>query len=146
MKKILFVCVENSNRSQMAEAFAVMHGKEIVKPFSAGSKPSGRINEKAIRAMKEKGYDLSWHHSKSIEEILSEISDGEKQFDFVITMGCGDDCPYVKSVYREDWNIPDPREMNADAFNSVRDNIEKEVLKLLNKIKTESQKLAEKND
>ena len=60
-KRILFVCVENSNRSQMAQAFAKMHGKDQIEAFSAGSKPSGRVNPKAIEAMRELGYDLTQH-------------------------------------------------------------------------------------
>ncbi|HEV8285519.1 MAG TPA: hypothetical protein VGQ09_14490 [Chitinophagaceae bacterium] len=67
-KKILFVCIENSNRSQMAEAFAKILG-EGVDAYSAGSNPSGKINPKAIAAMKELGYDLNTHHSKSLEDI-----------------------------------------------------------------------------
>ncbi len=119
--KLLFVCVENSNRSQMAEAFARIHGGAQVKAYSAGSRPSGRINFKAIESMKEIGYDLSQHQSKS----LSEIPDVE--FDFVATMGCGDACPFVKAKQREDWNIPDPRGMSSEEFRAVRDSIETKV-------------------
>jgi len=68
-KRLLFVCIENSNRSQMAEAFARIYGGEGVKAFSAGSDPSGEVNPKAILAMKEVGYDLSLHHSKSLDDI-----------------------------------------------------------------------------
>jgi arsenate reductase len=128
MKSVLFVCVENSNRSQMAEAFAKMFGKNILEAFSAGSKPSGKINPKAIAAMKEKGYDLRRHSSKS----LSEIPD--IRFDYVITMGCGDECPMINAVRREDWNIPDPREMNPAEFNVIRDLIKKNVLNLISEI------------
>ena len=66
-KKILFVCVENSNRSQMSQAFAIIHGGENIDVYSAGSKPSGIVNPKAIVAMKELGYDLSKHESKSLQ-------------------------------------------------------------------------------
>src|SRR3979409_2767807 len=114
-KRILFVCVENSNRSQMAEAFARIHGGERIEAYSAGSFPSGRINPKAIESMKEIGYDLSQHRSKS----LSDIPDIE--FDFVATMGCGDACPFVRARQREDWNIPDPKEMSPEEFRAVRD-------------------------
>src|SRR6184192_1349975 len=65
-KRVLFVCIENSNRSQMAEAFARLHGGEQVEAYSAGSRPSGRINPKAIESMREVGYDLSQHQSKSL--------------------------------------------------------------------------------
>src|SRR5216683_2420753 len=99
-KRILFVCVENSNRSQMAEAFARMHGAGRVEPYSAGSRPSGRINPKAVDAMKELGYDLAQHQSKSLTD-LPHI-----EFDVAVTMGCGDECPYLRAKQREDWNIP----------------------------------------
>jgi len=120
-KRLLFVCVENSNRSQMAEAFARIHGGDKVEAYSAGSRPSGNINPKAIAAMKEIGYDLSKHRSKS----LSEIPDIE--FDFVATMGCGDECPFVRAKRREDWNIPDPKDLPPDEFRAVRDLIESKV-------------------
>ena len=119
--KVLFVCVENSNRSQMAEAFARIHGADQVEVYSAGSRPSGKINAKAIDAMREMGYDLSLQRSKS----LSEIPDIE--FDFVATMGCGDECPLVRAKRREDWEIPDPKHMDADEFRMVRDLIEVKV-------------------
>ena len=120
-KRILFVCVENSNRSQMAEAFARIHGGESVEAYSAGSRPSGRINPKAIAAMREIGYDLSRHESKS----LSVIPDVE--YDFVATMGCGDECPYVRAREREDWDIPDPKDMPPEDFRKARDLIETKV-------------------
>jgi protein-tyrosine-phosphatase len=120
-KRFLFVCVENSNRSQMAEAFARIHGGDRIEAYSAGSRPSGTINPEAIASMKEIGYDLSRHQSKS----LSEIPDIE--FDFVATMGCGDACPFVRAKQREDWNIPDPKAMRPEDFSAVRDLIETKV-------------------
>jgi len=120
-KRILFVCVENSNRSQMAEAFARIHGGNQTEAYSAGSRPSGKINSKAIEAMSEVGYDLSAHRSKS----LSELPDVE--FDFVATMGCGDECPFVRAKQREDWDIPDPKLMDPDEFRIIRDMIETRV-------------------
>jgi arsenate reductase (thioredoxin) len=120
-KRLLFVCVENSNRSQMAEAFARIHGGGQMEVYSVGSRPSGRINSKAIESMNEIGYDLSQHQSKS----LSEIPDIE--FDFVATMGCGDACPFVRAKQREDWNIPDQKEMSSEEFRAVRDLIEMKV-------------------
>jgi protein-tyrosine-phosphatase len=128
MKKLLFVCVENSNRSQMAQAFARIHGGDDVEAHSAGSRPSGRINPKAIDAMRELGYDLTTHNSKS----LSDIPDGP--YDAAITMGCGDACPNVAASIHEDWQIPDPREMPPEQFREVRDLIERKVKDLLAKI------------
>jgi len=123
-KRVLFVCVENSNRSQMAEAFARMHGGDAVEAFSAGSKPSGRINPKATRFMSELGYDLGSHASKSLEDI-----DGE--FDAVVTMGCGDSCPWVPAKRREDWALPDPKHLDDDGYRAVRDEISRRVQALL---------------
>lgn len=125
MKKLLFVCVENSNRSQMAEAFARLHGGAQVEAASAGSRPSGRINPKAVAAMAELGYDLSSHASKGLAEF-----DG-RPVDVAITMGCGDECPLVLAGRREDWKIPDPRDMTPEEFRGVRDLIESKVKALL---------------
>ena len=127
-KRVLFVCVENSNRSQMAEAFARMHGGESVEAYSSGSKPSGRVNPRAIEFMKERGYDLATHNSKS----LDEIPPGE--YDAAITMGCGDNCPMVRARLREDWGIPDPKELPPDRFREVRDLIERKVIELLARV------------
>ena len=124
-KRILFVCVENSNRSQMAEAFARMHGSEKVEAYSAGSRPSGVVNPKAIAAMQEKGYDLTRHRSKTLEE----IPDGE--YEVAVSMGCGDACPLVQAKRRVEWEIPDPKTLPPDVFRSVRDLIERQVLELL---------------
>jgi arsenate reductase (thioredoxin) len=125
MKTVLFVCVENSNRSQMAEAFARMHGHGRVEAASAGSRPSGRINPKAIEAMQELGYDLTTHSSKGLDAFNG------KAVDVAVTMGCGDECPLVIAGRREDWQIPDPREMSPEEFRGVRDLIENNVRKLL---------------
>ncbi len=127
-KRVLFVCVENSNRSQMAEAFAHMHGGDQVEAFSAGSRPSGRVNPKAIDAMRELGYDLSQHSSKSLNAIP------DVQYDFVATMGCGDECPFVRAKRHEDWNIPDPKDMPVEQFREVRDLIESKVKAALSEL------------
>jgi arsenate reductase len=128
-KNVLFVCIENSNRSQMAQAFVRIHGGERINALSAGSKPSGQINPKAIKAMAEKGYELTKHESKSLSEIPADM-----QFDYVITMGCGDACPWVPAKNREDWAIPDPRNMNEEEFRAVRDLIEQKVINLLQQL------------
>ena len=125
MKTVLFVCVENSNRSQMAEAFARMHGAGRVLAASAGSRPSGRINPKAVEAMQEVGYDLTTHASKGLEGCNGTA------VDVAVTMGCGDECPLVIAARRVDWQIPDPREMSPEDFRGVRDLIGKKVLELL---------------
>ena len=128
MEKVLFVCIENSCRSQMAEAFAKIHGSDVIGPYSSGSRPSGIVNPKAIESMKEVGYDMTTHTSKS----LSDIPDIE--YDYVITMGCGDECPFVRAKQREDWGIPDPKDMDAEGFRNVKGMIEEKVKALVRAI------------
>ncbi len=125
-KKLLFVCVENSNRSQMSQAFAKILGGSEVEAYSAGSKPSGIVNPKAIAAMLELGYDLSTHDSKSLDEVKAYAP-----FDAVVTMGCGDACPWMPARQFIDWQIPDPKHMDPVEFNQVRDFIGDKVKDLL---------------
>ena len=131
MRRVLFVCTENANRSQMAEAFARMHGGGKLEAMSAGSKPSGRINPRAVAAMRERGYDLSGHATRGLAEI------GPGPWDYVITMGCGDACPWVPASHREDWDLPDPRDLPTAQFNAVRDEIERRVLALIARIEAD---------
>ena len=128
MIKVLFACVENSCRSQMAEGFANIHGTNILMPFSTGSKASGQINNKAVIAMKEIGYDLTEHKSKGLDEF------SDLKFDYLITLGCNDECPTIETKFRKEWNIPDPKNMDLKDFNKVRDLIEKRVLSLIDEI------------
>ena len=132
MKRILFVCVENSNRSQIAEAFALLHGGQDVIAMSAGSRPSGTINPRAIQFMSERQIDLSAQHSKSLDDI------GSDPFDAVVTMGCGDACPWIAATRRLDWALPDPKHLADDEFRRVRDEIEQRVLSLLRELRDES--------
>ena len=125
MKRIVFVCVENSNRSQMAEAFARIHGAGTVEAFSAGSRPSGRINPRAVEFMRERGYDLSTHTSKSLEAFNGQ------EVDVAVTMGCGDECPLVRARRREEWQIPDPKDLPPEQYRAVRDLIERRVKELI---------------
>ena len=124
-KNILFVCVENSCRSQMAEAFARVLGKGRIAAYSAGSRSSGMVNPDAVKVMAEAGFDLSGHFSKS----LADIPDIE--YDIAVTMGCGDECPFVKAKKRVDWNIPDPKGNTLQFFRAVRNLIEAKVNELL---------------
>jgi len=128
VKRVLFVCVENSNRSQMAEAFARMLGGNAVEAYSAGSKPSGVINPKAIEAMHELGYNLAVHGSKSLSELPDVV------FDFVATMGCGDECPYILARKRTDWALPDPKHMSPEEYRNVRNQIRENVRAMLQEI------------
>jgi arsenate reductase (thioredoxin) len=127
-KKVLFVCVENSNRSHIAEAFARIHGGGNIEAYSAGSRPSGNINPKAIEAMRKLGYDLTQHGSKSLNEIPDLV------YDFVATMGCGDECPLVRAKAREDWEIPDPKNFSVQEYRNIRDLIAARVKAALQKV------------
>jgi arsenate reductase len=128
-KKLLFVCVENSNRSQMSEAFAKILGGENVEAYSAGSNPSGIVNAKAVASMKELGYDLGQHQSKSLQQV-----EPFAPFDVVVTMGCGDACPWMPAKKFVDWEIPDPKNMGPADFNKVRDLIKQKVGELLSSL------------
>lgn len=123
-KRVLFVCIENANRSQMAEAFAHLHGGAAIEALSAGSEPSGQINPRAVQFMGELGYDLTRHQSKSLAGI-------QGSFDAVVTMGCGDRCPWIPAIRREDWNLPDPKHMDDTHYRAVRDEIGERVRVLL---------------
>jgi protein-tyrosine-phosphatase len=125
-RRVLFVCVENSNRSQMAEAFARLHGGGKVEAYSAGSRPSGRVNPRAVEFMREVGYDLTGHQSKA----LADLPAGE--FEVVVGMGCGDEgCQLVKARRQEEWGVPDPKDLPPDQYREVRDLIERKVKELL---------------
>jgi protein-tyrosine-phosphatase len=109
----------------MAEAFAKFYGSEDLKAYSAGSRPSGTINRQAMNVMRETGYDLTTHQSKS----LSDIPDIE--FDAVITMGCGDECPSIRAKQHIDWDIPDPKGRSLEEVRRIRDLIRDRVQELL---------------
>lgn len=128
-KKLLFVCIENSNRSQMSQAFAKIIRGDAVEAYSAGSNPSGIVNAKAIAAMKELGYDLSTHDSKSLDEVKVFAP-----FDVVVTMGCGDACPWMPAKQFIDWQIPDPKQLEPAQFNEVRDFIKNKVTELIKEL------------
>ena len=125
VKTVVFVCVENSNRSQMAEAFARMHAGDGVEAASSGSRPSGRVNPQAVDYMREVGYDLTTHTSKSLDQFNAQ------DVEVAVTMGCGDECPLVTAKRREEWQIPDPKEMPPEQYREVRDLIERKVSELL---------------
>jgi protein-tyrosine-phosphatase len=125
MKRVLFVCVENSCRSQMAEAFAARLGAGRVEAYSAGSHPADRVNPRAIAFMAERGYDVSGHAARSLSMFAGQT------FDLVVTMGCGDACPWVPAAQRVDWALPDPKSLPDDEFRAVRDEIERRVRQLL---------------
>ncbi len=126
--KVLFVCVDNSNRSQMAEAFGKKYATADMVIYSAGSKPSGKVNPLAIQYMAEIDLDLSKNESISVNDLPFD------EFDAVISMGCVDDCPMINTKLREDWQIPDPKHLPADDFRTVRDYIEIKVKDLFKRL------------
>ena len=112
----------------MAEGFARHLSADRVLAYSAGSRPAGFVAKGAIEVMKEKGIDISGHSSKSVEDFR------DQSFDAVVTMGCGDACPWVPAQRRFDWKIPDPIGQSPQFFRQVRDQIEAQVRELLEKI------------
>jgi len=129
--KLLFVCVENSCRSQMAEGFVrniiTSQRRSNLEVHSAGSIPSGGINPMAVDIMKERGIDISNQESKGLDALPKD------KFDIIVTMGCGDNCPTVFAKKRIDWQIKDPKGASIEIFREVRDEIEEKVLELLRK-------------
>lgn len=124
--RLLFVCVENSCRSQMAEGFARALGGGAVAAHSAGSRPSGRVDPRAVALMRERGVDLTLQRSKGLEDLPA----GEP-WDYLVTMGCGDACPHLPAAMRLAWDLPDPKGLDDDAFRRVRDRIERLVADLV---------------
>ena len=124
-KKILFVCVENASRSQMAEGFAEALGQGEIEVYSAGSRPSFQVDPLAIEVMKEKGIDLSARRPKSLND-LPPI-----EMDYLVTMGCGEACPAIPAKKVIDWEIPDPKGKSLDTFRKIREIIEEKVRTLL---------------
>jgi len=123
--RVLFVCVENSCRSQIAEGFARKFGGDKVEAFSAGSKPSGIVNPDAIKVMREAGIDISGHKSKGFSQLPYN------KFDYIVTMGCQDTCPYFPAKEKIDWQIEDPKGKSIEFFRKTRDEIEKKVRELI---------------
>jgi protein-tyrosine-phosphatase len=123
--RLLFVCVENSCRSQMAEAFARLHGGSGVEAYSAGARPAGQVHPKVVEAMREVGIDLAGHRSKG----LAEVPDLE--YDAVVALGCGDACDRVRARWREVWDFPAPKDLPPEQVREVRDEIEARVKELL---------------
>ena len=125
MPGILFLCIHNAGRSQMAAGFARELGGDKVSIFSGGSEPADRVNPMAIDAMAELGIDISGHTpQKFTDELLNRV-------DVVVTMGCGDTCPYIPGKRYLDWPLDDPRGQNLEAVRAIRDRIREHVVELL---------------
>jgi len=126
--KVLFVCIENSCRSQMAEGWARQIFGDKIEAYSAGSKPSGVINPDAIKVMGEIGIDISGQRSKGFNDLPV------KEFDYVITMGCEETCPFIPAKHMLAWQIEDPKGKGLDVFRRVRDEIKNKFNILLTQI------------
>ncbi len=125
--RVLFACIGNSARSQMAQGFALRLGVGVVDARSGGSKPLGYVLPNAIAVMREKGIDISHHPSRGFDERWVR-----EECDLVVTMGCGDDaCPAFIGKRMEDWELPDPKGQPLEVFRAVRDDIERRVVALL---------------
>jgi len=131
-KMILFVCMENACRSQMAEGLTRELGGDAVEVHSAGSTPSGKVNARAIAFMKERGINISKHKSKGLTKVP------KVDWDALVTMGCGDACPDVKAARRLDWALPNPKSLPDATFRMVRDQIEQGVIALLRQLGVEA--------
>lgn len=131
MKTILFVCVQNSGRSQMAEAFFNQMAKGKAQAISAGTQPADKVNPVVAEAMKEVGIDISGNKPKALTLEMVE------QADRMITMGCGDDaaglCP-AKIIETEDWALEDPKEKSLEQVRKIRDQIKAKVSELLTEV------------
>lgn len=125
MPSVLFICIANSFRSQMAEAIARSLGGSAWEVASAGSRSSGIVHPMAQQLMEEIGLDLSSHHSKGLEAVSG------RQWDYVVTMGCGDQCPTLPAAHRLDWALPDPAGGTLEAARHIRDHIAARVQELM---------------
>jgi len=127
-KKVAFVCVHNSCRSQMAEGWAKKLGSDVLEAYSAGTKNYPEVKPLAVQVMEEVGVDMSDHHPKLLNNIPAEV-------DILITMGCNVECPYVPCRHREDWGIVDPSGGPIEDYRKTRDIIKEKVEDLIQRVK-----------
>ncbi len=127
-KKVAFVCVHNSCRSQMAEGWAKKLGSDVLEAYSAGTENYPEVNPLAVQVMEEAGVDISNHYPKLLSDIPAEI-------DILITMGCNVECPYVSCQYREDWGLSDPSGGPIEDYRKTRDIIKEKVKDLIQRVK-----------
>ena len=120
VKTVLFVCVENACRSQLAEAISNHFFPDRLKAFSAGSSPGKEVNPKAIRSLNSMGIN---HKGKT--KSISKVE--EKKYDYIVGMGCGDACPTIPGAQILEWSIPDPKLFKSKQFNKIRDMIKQKI-------------------
>lgn len=126
-KKVAFICVHNSCRSQMAEGFGHHLGSAVFESYSAGSEEYPEIKPLAVEVMAEVGVDVGKQYPKLIADIPQDL-------DYVITMGCGATCPIIAGAHREDWGLDDPSGKEIEDFRKTRDLIEEKVKELVERI------------
>ena len=124
--RVLFVCFGNANRSQLAEAFARIHGNDRIEAYSAGVRPATQPDERAVAALSERGYDLAAHRPKDLSEVP------QVEYDAVVTMGCEEQCPTVAAKRQIAWSFPQGK--TADEYSRLCDAIEDSVKELLRQI------------
>jgi protein-tyrosine-phosphatase len=126
MYKVIFACVHNAGRSQMAAAFFNhLADRQKAEAVSAGTEPGVRVHPEVLAVMQEVGIDLSGAKPQKLTEELAQ------EAQLLITMGCGDKCPYVPGLRRDDWPLPDPKGRPLDEVRAVRDNIRSRISALL---------------
>lgn len=126
--KVAFICVHNSCRSQMAEAFARHLASDILESYSAGTEEYPEVKPLAVEVMEEIGISMEDHYPKLIKDIPEEV-------DILITMGCGVVCPFLPSKHEEDWGLDDPSGGPIEDYRETRDLIEEKVKDLIKRIK-----------
>lgn len=127
-KKVAFVCVHNSCRSQMAEGWAKHLGSDVLEVYSAGTEEYHEVKPLAVQVMEEAGVDMSGHYPKLLTDIPEEI-------DILITMGCGVVCPFIPCKHEEDWGLTDPSGGPIEGFRNTRDLIRDKVVDLIERVK-----------
>ena len=127
-KKVAFVCVHNSCRSQMAEGWAKKLGSDVLEAYSAGTEKCPEVKPLAVQVMEEAGVDMSDHHPKLLSDIPAEV-------DILITMGCNVECPYVPCQHIEDWGLSDPSGGPIEDYRKTRDIIKEKVEDLIQRVK-----------
>ena len=126
-KKVAFICVHNSCRSQMAEGWAKKLGSDLLEVYSAGTKEYPEVKPLAAQVMEEVGVDMSQHYPKLLSDIPEEV-------DILITMGCNVVCPFVPNSHSEDWGLDDPSGGPIEGYRETRDLIKSKVEDLIKRV------------
>jgi arsenate reductase len=128
MARVLFVCLHNAGRSQMSRALFERAADGRHQAESAGTTPAERVHPEVVTAMEELGIDVSGERPKRLTREMAERAD------LVVTMGCGDECPYIPGKRYLDWDLPDPKGKPVDEVRAVRDDIERQVRELVEEL------------